>query len=128
MAANDRSGMEYRRLGRTGLKVSTVSLGSWLTFGSSVADDTTKECVDLALELGINFFDTADIYSRGEGELALGRAIAGLTRHHLVIASKCFWPMSDHDPNDRGLSVGRHRNDTPLGRLAELSCGDIAQV
>ena len=104
MATENGFEMEYRRLGRTGLKVSVVSLGSWLTFGSSVGSDTTKECIDLARELGINFFDTADIYARGQGELALGRAIEGVPRHHLVIASKCYWPMSDDDPNDRGLS------------------------
>ncbi|MEZ5963623.1 MAG: aldo/keto reductase family protein [Planctomycetota bacterium] len=95
--------MQYRRLGHSGLKVSAVSLGSWLTLGNTVDQATTQRLVAAARELGINLLDTADVYARGEGEAALGRAIAGLRREHLVLASKCHFPMSD-DINDRGLS------------------------
>ncbi len=95
--------MEYRRLGHSGLKVSVVSLGSWLTIGNAVAEEAGRTLVHRAFEAGVNLFDTADVYNRGEGELALGRAIDGLRRERLVLASKCFFPMSD-DVNDRGLS------------------------
>jgi len=95
--------MEYRKLGRSGLSVSEVSLGSWLTLGSSVDRRATREIVGRAFDLGINFFDTADVYSNGEAEEALGEALAGIPRRYVVIATKCFFPMSER-PNDRGLS------------------------
>ncbi|MCH2170942.1 aldo/keto reductase family protein [Myxococcota bacterium] len=95
--------MEYRRLGNSGLRVSEIGLGNWLTLGSSVDLAETRRIVERAFELGINLFDTADVYSEGEGERALGSAIAGLPRHQLVLATKAFFPISEH-PNDRGLS------------------------
>ena len=95
--------MEYRQLGRSGLRVSEVSLGSWLTLGSSVDLAATREIVHRAYDLGINFFDTADVYANGGGEEALGRALEGLPRPYVVVATKCFFPMSE-SPNDRGLS------------------------
>jgi voltage-dependent potassium channel beta subunit len=95
--------MEYRNLGRSGLSVSEVSLGSWLTLGSSVDREGTRGLVHKAYDLGVNFFDTADVYSNGEGEEALGYALQGIPRPYVVIATKCFFPMSEH-PNDRGLS------------------------
>ncbi len=95
--------MQYRNLGRSGLQVSEVSLGSWLTLGSSVDRERTREIVETAFELGINFFDTADVYANGAGEEALGYALSGIPRPYVVIATKCFFPMSAH-PNDRGLS------------------------
>lgn len=95
--------MKYRRLGNSGLQVSAIGLGSWLTLGSSVDRAATDALIHGAHALGINFFDTADVYSEGAGERALGAAIAPLPRAHLVIATKAYFPMSD-DPNDRGLS------------------------
>ncbi|MEM7413837.1 MAG: aldo/keto reductase family protein [Myxococcota bacterium] len=95
--------MEYRNLGHSGLQVSEVSLGSWLTLGSSVDRAATRDLVHQAFDLGINFFDTADVYSNGEGEAALGAALQGIPRRYVVIATKCFFPMSER-PNDRGLS------------------------
>jgi aryl-alcohol dehydrogenase-like predicted oxidoreductase len=95
--------MRYVCLGRSGLKVSAIGLGSWLTFGNTVDQARTDRMVRRARELGVNLFDTADVYARGEGEVVLGKAIAALRREHLVLASKCFFPMSD-DANDRGLS------------------------
>src|SRR5687768_11445870 len=95
--------MQYRRLGHSGLKVSTVSLGSWLTYGNTIDQAATDRIVAAARDLGINLFDTADVYATGEGEIALGKALRGQRREHLVVASKCFFPMSD-DVNDRGLS------------------------
>ena len=95
--------MEYRRLGRSGVRVSEVVLGSWLTFGSSVEEDGTRKCVKAALDAGIQTFDTADVYAGGKAEEVLGSALAGLPRKDLVLASKVFWPMGS-GPNDRGLS------------------------
>lgn len=95
--------MEYRTVGRSGLRVSEVALGSWLTLGSSVDRAATRELVHRAFDLGVQLFDTADVYSNGAGEEALGEALAGLPRRHVVIATKCFFPMSEH-PNDGGLS------------------------
>ncbi|MGQ0553906.1 MAG: aldo/keto reductase family protein [Planctomycetota bacterium] len=95
--------MRYRPLGVSGCKVSTIGLGSWLTFGSSVEQATAEACVRAAFEAGVNFFDTADIYARGAAETALGKALAPLRRQDLVLASKAFWPMTEN-VNDRGLS------------------------
>lgn len=95
--------MKYRRLGRSGLKVSEVILGSWLTFGSSVDVASTRACVHAALDAGIQTIDTADVYALGEAERVLGEVLEGQRRSDLVLASKCFWPMSE-GPNDRGLS------------------------
>lgn len=95
--------MNYRKLGRYGLKVSEVALGGWLTHGRTLDDGTTSNIVERAFELGINFFDTADVYNQGEAEKSLAIAIKSLKREDLVVGTKCFFPMSDR-PNDRGLS------------------------
>jgi len=95
--------MRYRRLGQSGCKVSVVSLGSWLTVGSSIEQQTTNTLVRTAFENGVNFFDTADIYSKGDAETALAPALRPLRRQDYVLATKCFWPMSEN-ANDRGLS------------------------
>jgi len=95
--------LRYRNVGRSGLKVSEVALGSWLTYGGTVAEESAIACVRRAYEQGVNYFDTADAYARGEAEKVLRRALEPFPRHHLVIATKAFWPQSD-DPNDRGLS------------------------
>jgi aryl-alcohol dehydrogenase-like predicted oxidoreductase len=91
----------YRNLGSSGLKVSALGLGSWLTFVGDGAGPDRLVCA--AFERGVNLFDTADIYDYGAAESALAVVIRGLPRHKLVLATKCFFPMSD-DPNDRGLS------------------------
>lgn len=96
--------MEYRNLGRSGLKVSEISLGGWVTFGHSVNDQqVVRDIVLKAYEQGVNFFDQADIYVKGKSEEMMGEVLRELPRHTLVISSKVFWPMSD-DVNDRGLS------------------------
>ena len=110
--------MRYRNLGQSGLKVSVLSLGSWLTFGRSVSDEDARRCVDLALESGITTIDTADVYHRGEAERVLGELLSSRERHHIVLATKCFFPMSDH-PNDRGLSR-KHINESIDGSLRRL--------
>jgi len=98
------SEMTYRPLGRCGTKVSTLSLGGWTTFGGSItSESTTREILHAAFDAGVNFFDIADVYAMGAAETIMGKALAALPRQHLVISSKCFWPMS-RDVNDRGLS------------------------
>ena len=110
--------MKYRSLGRSGLKVSEVSLGSWLTLGSSVDREATREIVERAYDLGVNFFDTADVYAKGDAEEALGAALEGIPRRYVVIATKCFFPMSEA-PNDRGLSR-KHIVESVEGSLRRL--------
>ncbi len=95
--------MKYRRLGRSGLKVSEISLGSWLTYGKSVEDDTATKTIQRAYELGINSFDSANVYERGQGEIVMSKALRVFPRESYVITTKAFWPMGD-GPNDRGLS------------------------
>ncbi|WP_424767216.1 aldo/keto reductase family protein [Paenibacillus sp. sgz302251] len=95
--------MNYRRLGRTGLKVSEISLGSWLTYGNSVDDGTAARTIAQAYDLGINFFDTANVYMRGKAEEVVGEALRGYARESYVIATKVYGDMGD-GPNDRGLS------------------------
>jgi voltage-dependent potassium channel beta subunit len=96
--------MKYRRLGNAGLKVSEIALGGWTTFGESVQDlELARQIITTAYDNGINFFDIADAYARGDSERMMGAVLRELPRHRLVISSKLFWPMSD-DVNDRGLS------------------------
>ncbi|MGH7660348.1 MAG: aldo/keto reductase family protein [Vulcanimicrobiaceae bacterium] len=95
--------MKYRNLGRSGVKVSTVGLGSWLTYGGMVEEATAIACIERAYELGITFFDTANVYARGGAEEIVGKALKGVRRDSFVLATKVFFPMGD-GPNDRGLS------------------------
>ena len=95
--------MKYRRLGQSGLKVSEISLGSWLTYGKSVEDDTATKTIQRAYELGINSFDSANVYERGQGEIVMAKALKVFPRESYIITTKAFWPMGD-GPNDRGLS------------------------
>lgn len=95
--------MKYRRLGTTGVKVSEISLGSWLTYGGYVNDENATKSIHKAYELGINFFDTSNVYRRGEAEKVVGKALSEFARESYVLATKVFWPMGD-GVNDRGLS------------------------
>lgn len=93
--------MEYRRLGRTGLKVSVLSFGSWVTFGPQLRDRRAMECLSAARDAGVNFFDNAESYAGGESERIMGEAIAELAwpRHSYVISTKVFWGIHDGIPN-----------------------------
>src|SRR5579864_9031770 len=95
--------MRYRMLGHSGLQLSVVGLGSWLTFGSSVDPDATRACVLRAWERGVNFIDTANVYAHGGAETVLGPVLKELNRDALVLATKVYFPMGD-SPNERGLS------------------------
>jgi len=95
--------MKYRKLGRSGLKVSEISFGSWMTYGHTVDGNIGERLIDKAFELGINFIDTANVYERGEAEKLLGNILPRYPRESYVLATKCYFPMGD-GPNDRGLS------------------------
>lgn len=95
--------MKYRKLGKWGVKVSEVSLGSWLTYGGAVDDRASIEQVHYALDSGVNFLDTANVYAHGEAEVVIGKALKTVNRDSVFLASKVYFPMGD-GPNDRGLS------------------------
>ena len=96
--------MQYRFLGRSGLKVSALSLGAWVTYGGQVAEEKATECMQVAYQAGVNFFDNAEAYANGNAEVVMGRIIkrSGWARTDLVISTKIFW--GGKGPNDRGLS------------------------
>jgi voltage-dependent potassium channel beta subunit len=95
--------MHYRRLGRSGLKVSEISLGAWVTMGAQIDEKLSSELIHAAFDQGVNFFDNADVYARGKAEAAMGKAIQDMPREQLVISSKVFWSTME-GPNGRGLS------------------------
>jgi aryl-alcohol dehydrogenase-like predicted oxidoreductase len=94
----------YRNLGRSGLKVTEITYGNWLTHGSQIENDTAKACVRAALDAGITSFDTADVYANTAAETVLGEALKGERRDGLEVFTKVFWPTGPRGANDRGLS------------------------
>ena len=99
--------MEYRRLGKSGLQVSTLSLGSWLTFGKQITDETAEQLMDLAYEKGVNFFDNAEVYAQGQSEIVMGKILKkkNWARNSYVVSSKVFFGDSANKlPNTTGLS------------------------
>jgi aryl-alcohol dehydrogenase-like predicted oxidoreductase len=110
--------MNYRKLGSSDLEVSEISLGSWLTFSGGVAFEQTRACTDAAFEVGINFFDTANVYGRGAAETAWGEILSERPRDSYILATKVWGQMSD-DPADKGLSAAQitKQIDASLERL-----------
>ena len=96
--------MEYRYLGRSGLKITEITYGNWLTHGSQVENDVATACVRAALDAGITTFDTADAYANGAAEEVLGAALASERRESLEVFTKVYWPVGPKGPNDTGLS------------------------
>ncbi|MCK4345280.1 MAG: aldo/keto reductase family protein [Bacteroidales bacterium] len=96
--------MQYRKIGKWGVKLSVIGLGSYLTIGFKIDEKTARDTIKKYYDNGVNFFDTADAYNNGEAEKVLGKYLSGFPRHTLFILSKCFAPISD-DINDRGLSA-----------------------
>jgi aryl-alcohol dehydrogenase-like predicted oxidoreductase len=95
--------MKFRHLGRSGMQISEISYGNWITHGSQIEEEQATACVRAALDLGITTFDTADVYAGTRAEAVLGRALKGERREGLEIFTKVFWPTGP-GPNDRGLS------------------------
>jgi aryl-alcohol dehydrogenase-like predicted oxidoreductase len=110
--------MQYRRLGRSGLTISEIAYGNWLTHGSQVAGEAARECVAAALDEGITTFDTADVYAGTRAEEVLGSALAGTRRESIEICTKVYWPTGP-GPNDRGLSR-KHIMESVNGSLRRL--------
>jgi aryl-alcohol dehydrogenase-like predicted oxidoreductase len=110
--------MEFRHLGRSGMLVSEISYGNWITHGSQVEEDAATTCVHAALDLGITTFDTADVYAGTAAESVLGRALAGQRREGLEIFTKVYWPTGPGH-NDRGLSR-KHMIEAIDGSLRRL--------
>lgn len=98
--------MEYRRLGRSGLKVSALSLGAWVTYGGQVGEQVAEECMGAAYEAGVNFFDNAEGYAGGQAETVMGKVLKKMDwrRESLVISTKIFFGAGQSGPNDTGLS------------------------
>ncbi|MEU6751895.1 aldo/keto reductase family protein [Spirillospora sp. NPDC046719] len=110
--------MEFRYLGRSGLKISEIAYGNWLTHGSQVEEDAARACVRAALDEGITTFDTADVYAGTRAEEVLGRALKGQRREGLEIFTKVYWPTGP-GVNDRGLSR-KHIMESINGSLRRL--------
>jgi len=115
--------MQHRFLGSSGLQISAISYGNWITHGSQVEDDAATACVHAALDLGITTFDTADVYAGTKAESVLGRALAGQRREGLEILTKVFWPTGP-GPNDMGLSR-KHIIESCEGSLRRLGIDHI---
>ncbi|MDK9294963.1 aldo/keto reductase family protein [Propionibacterium freudenreichii] len=111
--------MEFRYLGNSGLKISEITYGNWLTHGDQIDDKVAIDCVHAALDAGITTFDTADVYANGKAETVLGEALAGTRRQSLEIFTKVYWPTGPKGPNDVGLSRKHivESIDASLGRL-----------
>jgi aryl-alcohol dehydrogenase-like predicted oxidoreductase len=111
--------MDFRYLGNSGLKVSEISYGNWLTHGSQVENEQAKACVKAALEAGITTFDTADTYANTKAESVLGEALEGQRRESLEILTKVYWPTGPGGPNDTGLSR-KHIHESINASLTRL--------
>jgi aryl-alcohol dehydrogenase-like predicted oxidoreductase len=111
--------MDFRYLGNSGLKVSEISYGNWLTHGSQVENEQAKACVRAALDAGITTFDTADVYANTKAEVVLGEALEGVRRESLEILTKVYWPTGPGGPNDVGLSR-KHIHESINGSLKRL--------
>jgi aryl-alcohol dehydrogenase-like predicted oxidoreductase len=111
--------MEHRYLGRSGLKITEIVYGNWLTHGSQVQNEIATACVHAALEAGITSFDTADVYANTAAESVLGEALAGQRREGLEIFTKVYWPTGPGGPNDSGLSR-KHIMESINGSLRRL--------
>src|SRR3954451_18559201 len=111
--------MEIRNLGKSGLKISAIAYGNWLTHGSQVEEDAALACVRQALDEGITTFDTADVYANTKAETVLGKALQGERRESLEIFTKVFWPTGPGGHNDHGLSR-KHIMESIHGSLDRL--------
>ena len=111
--------MEFRHLGSSGLKISEITYGNWLTHGSQVENDAALACVRAALDAGITTFDTADVYANTKAESVLGEALADQRRESIEIMTKVFWPTGPRGHNDSGLSR-KHIMESINGSLRRL--------
>src|SRR5579875_92714 len=116
--------MDFRYLGNSGLKISEITYGNWLTHGSQVENEVAAQCVRAALDAGISSFDTADVYANGAAEAVLGDALKGEPRDELEILTKVYWPTGAKTKNDVGLSR-KHIRKSIDGSLRRLQTDHV---
>jgi voltage-dependent potassium channel beta subunit len=114
--------MNYRRLGRSGLKISELSFGSWVTYGNQMGEDLARDCMAAAYDAGVNFFDNAEVYAKGASETIMGAALKkmGWRRSSYVISTKFYWGMFD-GPNEKNTLNRKYLMQAIDGSLARLS-------
>ncbi|MBK9704084.1 MAG: aldo/keto reductase [Betaproteobacteria bacterium] len=120
--------MNYRRLGHSGLKVSELSLGSWVTYGNQMGADVARECMAAAYDAGVNFFDNAEVYAKGESEIIMGEALKrlGWRRSSFLVSTKLYWGLHD-GPNEKNTLNRKYLMQAIDGALArfKLDCIDL---
>jgi len=113
--------MKYRRLGASGLKVSELSFGSWVTYGNQMGEDVARECMAAAFDAGVNFFDNAEVYAKGRSETIMGEVLkkAGWRRSSYIVSTKFFWGLHD-GPNEKNTLNRKYLTRAIDGSLARL--------
>jgi voltage-dependent potassium channel beta subunit len=121
--------MQYRRLGSSGLKLSELSFGSWVTYGNQLAEDTARECMAAAHDAGVNFFDNAEVYARGQSEVIMGGALKklGWRRSSYVLSTKFYWGLND-GPNEKNTLNRKYLMQAIDGSLKRLQLDHIDLV
>ena len=121
--------MNYRRLGRSGLRVSELSFGSWVTYGNQLGGDLARECMTAAYDAGVNFFDNAEVYAKGESESIMGDVLKklGWRRSSYIISTKFFWGLHDR-PNERNTLNRKYLMEAIDGSLARLKLDHVDLV
>jgi voltage-dependent potassium channel beta subunit len=121
--------MNYRRLGRTGLKVSELSFGSWVTYGNQLGEQDARECMAAAHDAGVNFFDNAEVYARGRAETLMGEALRklGWRRSSYIVSTKFYWGLHD-GPNERNTLNRKYLMQAIDGSLARLGLDHVDLV
>ena len=121
--------MQYRRLGNSGLKLSELSFGSWVTYGNQLAEDSARECMAAAHDAGVNFFDNAEVYARGQSETIMGGALAklGWPRSSYVVSTKFYWGLND-GPNEKNTLNRKYLMQAIDGSLKRLQLDHVDLV
>jgi voltage-dependent potassium channel beta subunit len=121
--------MNYRRLGNSGLKLSELSFGSWVTYGAQLGDDTARECMAAAHDAGVNFFDNAEVYAKGKSEIIMGNVLKklGWRRESYVVSTKFFWGLGD-GPNEKSTLNRKYLMQAIDGSLARLQLDHVDLV
>ena len=121
--------MQYRRLGSSGLKLSELSFGSWVTYGNQLAEDSARECMAAAHDAGVNFFDNAEVYARGHSETIMGAALAklGWRRSSYVVSTKFYWGLND-GPNEKNTLNRKYLMQAIDGSLKRLKLDHVDLV
>ena len=121
--------MNYRRLGNSGLKLSELSFGSWVTYGTQLGDDSARECMAAAHDAGVNFFDNAEVYAKGQSEIIMGNVLKklGWRRESYVVSTKFFWGLND-GPNEKNTLNRKYLTQAIDASLARLQLDHVDLV